>query len=309
MIHISLADQVENTFELDRFVSPENYSKKSLDKHTKDTEMSSIPKIPEHLCSIRDAAIEHVLNGTPEPELKPLYDWFEADGWDAVINAWAHEDMAFNLFYLAQDKFEDIVMAASEGFEVNEINDELRIKYARERIKKGYEDEHLRASLHVCELKRADGDSVILGCVMEIHGKGRPYFNWWGLFKTQDDFYDSIRNSGYIIESDLEGITNEKILSLWENKKMIDLRNCVFGFKCTANWNEMKRTSELRVRHCDQCEKDVYFITKPEELIEAINLNRCVAIAPPKSQKDIYYPMPLLGVPAGINAKCENNDI
>ena len=90
---------------------------------------------------------------------------------------------------------------------------------------------------------------------------------------------------------------------------MIDLRNCVFGFKCTADWNEMKRTTELRVRHCDQCEKDVYFITKPEELIEAINLNRCVAIAPPKSQKDIYYPMPLLGVPAGINAKPEINDI
>jgi hypothetical protein len=26
---------------------------------------------------------------------------------------------------------------------------------------------------------------------------------------------------------------------------MIDLRNCEFGFKCTANWDEMKRTSAL----------------------------------------------------------------
>lgn len=78
---------------------------------------------------------------------------------------------------------------------------------------------------------------------------------------------------------------------------MIDLRNCVFGFKCTANWDEMKRTSEKTVRHCEQCEKNVYFITKPEELIEAINFNRCVAIAPPESQKDIYYPRPTLGVP------------
>ena len=78
---------------------------------------------------------------------------------------------------------------------------------------------------------------------------------------------------------------------------MIDLRNCVFGFKCTANWDEMKRTSEQRVRHCGECRKDVYFITKPEELIEAINLNRCVAIAPPESQNNLYYPRPTLGVP------------
>ena len=78
---------------------------------------------------------------------------------------------------------------------------------------------------------------------------------------------------------------------------MIDLRNCVFGFKCTANWDEMKRTSDQRVRHCDSCEKDVYFITKPEELIDAINLNRCVAIAPPENQNDLYYPRPTLGVP------------
>ena len=91
---------------------------------------------------------------------------------------------------------------------------------------------------------------------------------------------------------------------------MINLRNCVFGFKCTANWDEMKRTSEQRVRHCDECKKDVYFITKPEELIEAINLNRCVAIAPPESQKDIYYPRPTLGVPrsTGDDSHLEGSD-
>jgi hypothetical protein len=84
---------------------------------------------------------------------------------------------------------------------------------------------------------------------------------------------------------------------------MIDLRNCIFGFKCTANWDDMKRTSEQRVRHCEQCQKNVYFITKPDELIEAINLNRCVAIAPPESQNDLYYPRPMLGVPKRKKAK------
>ncbi len=81
---------------------------------------------------------------------------------------------------------------------------------------------------------------------------------------------------------------------------MVDLRNCEFGFKCTANWDEMKPTSEQTVRHCDQCQKNVYFITKPEELIEAINLKRCVAIAPPESGK---YQRPTLGVPRSSKDK------
>jgi hypothetical protein len=179
--------------------------------------MSSIPEIPESLWSIRDAAIDHILKGTPEPELKPLYDWFEFDGWDAVTSAWTHEDMTLNLFQLAQYTFEDDEMAACEGIEVDEITDELRISYARGCIERSYDDEYLTPTLHSCELKRANGDAVILGCVMEIHGQGEPYLNWWGLFKTQAEFYDSIRNSGFIIDSDEEGITDEKILSMWQS--------------------------------------------------------------------------------------------
>ena len=75
---------------------------------------------------------------------------------------------------------------------------------------------------------------------------------------------------------------------------MSDIRNCVFDFKCEANWDEMKPTSEQTVRHCEKCQKNVYFINTLEELTEAINLNRCVAIAPPESRK---YHGPTTGVP------------
>lgn len=77
-------------------------------------------------------------------------------------------------------------------------------------------------------------------------------------------------------------------------EKMTDIRNCVFDFKCAANWDGMKPTSEQTVRHCVLCQKDVYFISTPEELTEAINLNRCVAIAPPESLKN---QRPTTGVP------------
>lgn len=59
---------------------------------------------------------------------------------------------------------------------------------------------------------------------------------------------------------------------------MINLHNCVFGFKCTANWDEMTRTNNDGIRHCDACDKKVFFVTKPKEMMKAIKLNRCVAV-------------------------------
>lgn len=59
---------------------------------------------------------------------------------------------------------------------------------------------------------------------------------------------------------------------------MINLRNCEFGFKCTVNWDELTPSDDKFVRHCGSCEKNVYYISEPEEMMEAIKLNRCVAI-------------------------------
>jgi hypothetical protein len=96
---------------------------------------------------------------------------------------------------------------------------------------------------------------------------------------------------------------------------MINIRNCVFGFKCTADWDVMERTQNALVRHCLGCKKDVYQVSTKEELYEAIELNRCVAIfdAINESEKTLNslgvmvrydsdeadnLPRPTLGVPA-----------
>ncbi len=59
----------------------------------------------------------------------------------------------------------------------------------------------------------------------------------------------------------------------------IDIRNCVYGFKCTASWDQMSETFVDNVKHCEVCDKNVYWVMNPSELSEAIKLNRCVAIA------------------------------
>jgi len=63
----------------------------------------------------------------------------------------------------------------------------------------------------------------------------------------------------------------------------IKIRNCVFGFRCAQKWDEMEETSRDGVRFCKECAKDVYLISSEDKLLEAITLNRCVAIQVPKN--------------------------
>lgn len=58
----------------------------------------------------------------------------------------------------------------------------------------------------------------------------------------------------------------------------IKIRNCVFGFRCTENWSSMGGTNQYDVRFCASCEKEVYLVSTEADLMEAITLNRCVAI-------------------------------
>ena len=97
---------------------------------------------------------------------------------------------------------------------------------------------------------------------------------------------------------------------------MINVRNCVFGFKCTADWDAIKITLDATIRHCSECKKDVYQVSTKEELFEAIHLNRCVVIfdatnIPDFEGKMISYDdatrlsRPTLGVPGGYKSNEE----
>ena len=61
------------------------------------------------------------------------------------------------------------------------------------------------------------------------------------------------------------------------------IRNCIFGFQCTRNWDEMtfvtNSASGSEVRFCSGCEKEVYQCRSDQELTHNVELNRCVVIA------------------------------
>ena len=58
----------------------------------------------------------------------------------------------------------------------------------------------------------------------------------------------------------------------------INIRNCVFGFKCSNKWDALNSTAIEDIKFCEDCQKEVYFIEDLTSLEEAISLNRCIAI-------------------------------
>ena len=64
------------------------------------------------------------------------------------------------------------------------------------------------------------------------------------------------------------------------------IRNCIFGFKCNASWEDMRiielgdEESDIGgIRFCNTCQKEVYECTDNHELVEHVRLNRCVTFA------------------------------
>lgn len=59
---------------------------------------------------------------------------------------------------------------------------------------------------------------------------------------------------------------------------ILSIRNCPFAFRCDRQWTGLKRTAHPDVRFCGDCQREVYRCHTDQDLVEAVALNRCVAI-------------------------------
>jgi len=59
------------------------------------------------------------------------------------------------------------------------------------------------------------------------------------------------------------------------------IRNCVVAFRCKAQWECLVLTRHARIRFCAVCQKEVHQSLSEDELIENVQLNRCIAIVDP----------------------------
>jgi hypothetical protein len=72
-----------------------------------------------------------------------------------------------------------------------------------------------------------------------------------------------------------------------------DIRNCTFGYKCSLDWHSLPDLSKSKtgsvVKHCSECNKNVYQANTDQELIEHIKLNHCIAILNKDGMMDLGY--------------------
>jgi hypothetical protein len=178
--------------------------------------MNLIPELPKSLYSLRDAIINSILKSTPLPEIQPIYDWLEGDGWDALVGSWSNQEMAVKLGYLSQHQFDDSEVATQEEIEDEDVTDEMPLAYARQLIDDSIDDGYICPSIHTYKLEQGNDTSPVIGCLMEIHGQAGPAADWWGIFKNPDEFYEELNECDIVLLSKSELISDERLISLWK---------------------------------------------------------------------------------------------
>ncbi len=113
-------------------------------------------------------------------------------------------------------KFEDSELQAT--LEVSgPIHDSDRLTFARELIATSFEglDEYICPTVHAVPISNSRGEQAVLGWLMEVHGQAGPVPLFQGVFRDEDNFYDFLRSSDYILSSEPTNVTDEAILRLW----------------------------------------------------------------------------------------------
>src|SRR5215471_13288817 len=77
-------------------------------------------------------------------------------------------------------------------------------------------------------------------------------------------------------------------------KKKLTIRNCptTFRFQCPRLWDELAETHSPDVRHCAQCDQDVYLCTTAAETTKHAKAGHCIARQIPDGKTP-----PMLGRP------------
>ena len=168
--------------------------------------------IPEALEAIRDQAIEFTLGGNDKQldGVDELYKWLEEEGYgesDPVDNG-------IDIQYVSDD-FNDEMLSSEEDIDIDKINDQDRINFAKRLIQSAE-----TLTVEIMPLSNSVS-TVVVGFItreMGMHDLGMSCF---GLYKNEDDFISDLRRSDwFMFLSDSEDITDEKILSLWLNNSV-----------------------------------------------------------------------------------------
>lgn len=83
------------------------------------------------------------------------------------------------------------------------------------------------------------------------------------------------------------------------------IRNCKFAYACPQTWEALEKTGKDDVRHCHECDKDVFLCEDGNALLDAMRFDRCVAV---KGKMPDKTGRMLLGVPSSKYVSFEYRD-
>ena len=179
--------------------------------------------IPESLQELAILAVKKVFKKyRPIPDLKPLHDWFEDDGWDEVVMS-GQGGCIYLESVSSTDFYDEYLKEDLDGGDET-ITDEMRIAFARKRI--DFQLSQADDSIHAVELKVPDLPPVFLDCLIKGQGQGGWEVEWGPAYKTIQELLDSY---GDMVVMDSKTVSDNKILKLWR-----------------ANEKEMKRLRRLQ---------------------------------------------------------------
>lgn len=172
--------------------------------------------LPAELIELLDEAIKCVYSNQELPaNIAELYEWFEDDGLDHMLEVEATLPFALSLGDVLLS-FADDEVADDNEVSVNEVTNQMRIAYARREIQEALDSFGYMRSVYCAEVKGSSDKVAFLACTAEEQGQSGMGISWWGLYKSQDDFINDVKNSNWLVfDTDIESITDQQILELW----------------------------------------------------------------------------------------------
>ncbi|MFM8608099.1 MAG: hypothetical protein ACKOBC_09090, partial [Hyphomicrobiales bacterium] len=142
-------------------------------------------KMPNDIASIRDAAIQHALNGTPLPDnIDELYEWLIAN---KIYGGELNYDFYFHLADV--DLSDEALRWTEELDDTTAINDHVRLIYDRQAIENyvnGYND-HLLCPESI-KLENASGEATYACGMSYSAGQGGIEMNWQGFYASREEY-------------------------------------------------------------------------------------------------------------------------
>lgn len=183
--------------------------------------MLDLPQLPELLYAERDKVIESACTGKACPEaLIKIQQWLENDGWDALVGNLSNETMALDLPQLADGSFNDGEYIDGWLGDDIPITNEMRIAHARMLISQTTvsDDGYLCPSIYSYPLQNESGNTAVIGCVMPMLGQSGPQTNWWGVYKSHENFLEALKNNNLVPFEMLDNLSDKELLSFWDQR-------------------------------------------------------------------------------------------